>query len=173
MEVFIHVVLELLNSFAKKIHFNNIMLTAFFKLCSDDFAPKVPGSTTWNQVIKQETVVEGYPDVRKTDPLGRVYVVHANSECFHLRILLHVVKGPTSFISLRTFQGITYEKFQGFCQPMYLLEDDTHWESALSEGVLCCSAISFRHLFVKSLAHIFFGTILAKAWLKIYCIADV
>ena len=104
----------------------------------------------------------------KTDVLGRVYVVHPNnSECFHLRILLHVVKGPTSFISLRTFQGITYEKFQGFCKAMYLLEDDTHWEI-----VLCCSATSLRYLFFKSLAHIFFGKIIAKTWLKIYCIAD-
>ena len=90
------------------------MLTAFFKLYSeDDFArtlayDKVPGGTTWNQVTKQETVVERYPDVGKTVALGRVYVAHPNnSDCFHLRILLHVVKGPTSFISLRTFQGIT------------------------------------------------------------------
>ena len=49
------------------------MLTAFFKLCSeDDFArtlayDKVPGGTTWNQVTKQETVVEGYPDVWKNN----------------------------------------------------------------------------------------------------------
>ena len=76
------------------------MLTAFFKLCSeDDFArtlsyDKVPGGTTWNQVTKQETVVEGYPDLEKIVALDRVYVVHANnSDCFHLRILLHVVKG--------------------------------------------------------------------------------
>ena len=27
---------------------------------------------------------------------------------------------------------------------MYLLEDDTHWESTLYEGVLCCSAKSLR-----------------------------
>ena len=83
----------------------------------------------------------------KTDALGRVYVVHANnSEYFHLRILLHVVKGPTSFISLRTFQGITYEIFQGLCKAKDLLEDYTHWESALSEGVLCCSAKSLRYM---------------------------
>ena len=149
---------------------------AFLKICSDDFARKsqvVPRGTTWNQVNKQETVVEGYPDVRKTDALGRVYVVYANSECFYLRILLHVVKGSTSFISLRTFLGITYEKFQRFCKAMYLLEYDTHWESSLYEGVLCYSAKSLRYLFVKSLAHRFFGKIFAKAWLKIYCIADV
>ena len=101
--------------------------------------------------------------MRKTGALGRVYVVHANSECFHLRILLHAVKGYTSFISLRTFQGITYEIFQGFCKAMYLLEDDIHWGSTLSEGVLCCSAKSLRYLFVKSLAHIFFVKIIAKA----------
>ena len=52
----------------------NIILTAFFKLFSeDDFArtladDKVPGGTTWNQVTKQETLVEH----EKTDALGRV-----------------------------------------------------------------------------------------------------
>ena len=61
-----------------------------------------------------------------------------------MRILLHVLKGPTSFISLRTFQGITCEIFQGFCKAMYLLEDDTQWEITLSEAVLCCSAKSLR-----------------------------
>ena len=75
------------------------MLTAFFKLCSeDDFArtlayDKVPGQTTWNQVTKQETVVKGYPDVRKTVALGRGYVVYPkHSYCFHLRRLLHIVR---------------------------------------------------------------------------------
>ena len=97
---------------------------------------------------KQETVVEGYPDVRKTDTLHRVYVVYPkNSECLHLRMLLHVIKGPTSFISLRTFQGITYETFQGVCKAMGLLKDDTQWESTLSEAALCCSAKSLRYLF--------------------------
>ena len=97
------------------------MLTAFFKLCSeDDFArtlayDKIPGGTTLNQVTKQETVVERAKKRRS----GQSQRIHPyNSECFHLRILLHVVKGLTSFISLRTFQGITYEKFQGFCKAM-------------------------------------------------------
>ena len=72
-------------------------------------------------------VVEGYSDVRKTVVLGRVYVIHPNnSECFHLSMLLHVVEDPTSAISLRRFQGITYETFQGVCKAMGLLEDDTH-----------------------------------------------
>ena len=89
-----------------------------------------------------------------------------------MRILLHVVKGPTSFISLCTFQGIIYDICQVFCKAMDLLEDNTHWESTLSEAVLCCSAESLRYLFAKSVTHIFFGKIIAKAWLKIYYIAD-
>ena len=153
---------------------NNIRhVDSIFQIMFRWFCPKVPGGTTWNQVTKQETLVEGYTNVRKTDALGRVYVVHSNSECFHLRILLHAVKSPTSFISLHTFKCITYEKFQGFGKAMYLLEDDTHWESILSEGFVCCSDKSLRYLFVKSLAHIFFGKIIVKAWLKLYCIADV
>jgi hypothetical protein len=68
---------------------------------------------------KLGTVVEGYPDVRKTDALGRVYVFNLNnSKFFHLRMLLHVVKDPTYFISLRTFQGVAYETFQGFSKAM-------------------------------------------------------
>ena len=144
------------------------MLTAFFKLCSeDDFArtlayDKVPGGT---KLLNKKRQLKVILTLRKTVALGRVCVVHANnSDCFHLKILLHVVKGCTSFISLRTFRGITYEKFQGFCKAMYLLEDDTHWESTLYEGDLCCSANSIRY---------FFGKIIAKAWLNIYCIADV
>ncbi|XP_045446746.1 uncharacterized protein LOC123654933 [Melitaea cinxia] len=135
-------------------------LTAFFKLCAeDDFAKtltydKVPAYYTWNQNTKkfqrrkQWAVVLGYPGVRKTDALGRVYVVHPNNaECFHLRLLLHVIKGPTSFRSLRTFEGVTYDTFQGACKAMGLLEDDSHWESTLSEAAICCSPKSLRCLF--------------------------
>ncbi|XP_045456077.1 uncharacterized protein LOC123665891 [Melitaea cinxia] len=135
-------------------------LTAFFKLCAeDDFAKtltydKVPAYYTWNQNTKkfqrrkQGAVVLGYPGVRKTDALGRVYVVHPNNaECFHLRLLLHVIKGPTSFRSLRTFEGVTYDTFQGAYKAMGLLEDDSHWESTLSEAAICCSPKSLRCLF--------------------------
>lgn len=79
----------------------------FFKLCAEDeFAKtydKIPSYYTWNQVgkkfnrRKQGIVVEGYPGVKKTDALSRVYTIHPNNaECFHLRMLLHIVKGPTS-----------------------------------------------------------------------------
>lgn len=135
-------------------------LTAFFKLCAqDDFAKtltydKVPSYYTWNQTSKtfqrrkQGTVVDGFPGVKKTDALGRVYVIHPNnSECFYLRMLLHVVKGPTSFAHLRTEEGVIYSTYQAACKARGLLEDDSHWENTLSESAMCSSPRSLRYLF--------------------------
>ncbi|XP_060846341.1 uncharacterized protein LOC132926006 [Rhopalosiphum padi] len=135
-------------------------LTVFFKLCAkDEFAKtitydKVPNYYTWNQSIKnfqrrkRGTPVENHPGVKKTDTLGRVYVVHPNnSECFYLRMLLHVIKGPISFASLRTVQGVTYDTFQEACKAMGLLEDDLQLENTLSEATVCCTSPSIRYLF--------------------------
>lgn len=135
-------------------------LTAFFKLCAqDDFAKtltydRVPSYYTWNQSSKtfqrrkQGTAVDGFPGIKKTDALGRVYVIHPNnSECFYLRMLLHVVKGPTSFAHLRTVEGVLYDTYQRACKTMGLLEDDSHWENTLSEAAMCNSATSLRNLF--------------------------
>ena len=92
-------------------------LTAFFQLCQqDEFAKtllysQVPRYYTWqtNKVWQRRKTgrpVEGYPGVKSTPALGRVYTVHpGNSECFHLRLLLHTMHGPTSFTELRTVDG--------------------------------------------------------------------
>jgi hypothetical protein len=135
-------------------------LTAFFKLCAEDeFAKtltydKIPSYYTWNQVgkkfnrRKQGTVVEGHHGVKKTDALGRVYTIHPNNtECFHLRMLLHIVKGPTSFQSLRTVQNVIYDTFQGACKALGLLDDESHWKNTLSEASICCTPKSLRCLF--------------------------
>ncbi|KAF8787227.1 hypothetical protein HNY73_008849 [Argiope bruennichi] len=135
----------------------DITLTGFFKLCiADDFSKyltydKVPVYYTWNatnrkfQRRKQSIPVDGYDNVKKSDTLGRVNVIHSiNSECFHLRILLHVVKGPTSFEYLRTVDGITYNTFQAACRAMELLESDSHFENILSEAALYSLPTSLR-----------------------------
>lgn len=135
-------------------------LTAFFKLCAqDEFAKtltydKIPSYYTWNQVgkkfnwRKQGTVVEGHPGVKKTDALGRVYTIHPNNtECFYLRMLLHIDKGPTSFQSLRIVQNFIYDTFQGACKALGLLDDESHWENTLSEASICCRPKPLRCLF--------------------------
>jgi hypothetical protein len=140
-------------------------LTAFFLLCQkDDFAKTllycdVPKYYTWNaseKVFKrrvQGTAVLGYPDVREGDALGRVYTVHPNNfECFFLRLLLHVVRGPTSFEALRTVNGRICATFREACQLHGLLEDDQQWNATMSEAAAAQSPARLRNLFALILA---------------------
>ncbi|UYV71113.1 hypothetical protein LAZ67_8001784, partial [Cordylochernes scorpioides] len=133
-------------------------LTAFFKLCNQDtFARtllycEVPSFYTWtnNKFLgrKQGTPVEGYPGVRKSDVLGRVYTVHpTNAECYYLRLFLFHIRGPCSFQSLRTVEGVIHTTFQMACKALGLLEDDSHWNETLKEASICRNAASVRALF--------------------------
>jgi hypothetical protein len=136
-------------------------LTAFFLLCQkDEFAKTllycdVPKYYTWDasgKVFKrrvQGTAVPGYSNIRATDALGRVYTVHPNNfECFFLRLLLHTVRGPTSFEALRTVNGRTCATFREACQLMGLLEDDAQWDATMAEAATVQSAARLRNLFI-------------------------
>jgi PIF1-like helicase/Helitron helicase-like domain at N-terminus len=136
-------------------------LTAFFQLCiRDDFAKtifyvEVPRYFTWltgNKTWKKRVrggVVEGNDDVRSSPALGRVYTVHPNSgEIFYLRLLLHTIKGPTSFQALRTLaDGTVCATYREACQRRGLLEGDAHWDNSLREASLVHLAPAIRSLF--------------------------
>ena len=131
----------------------NTTLMAFFNLCQvDDFAKnlldhEVPSYYTFAR-RKRETPVEGYPGVKRDPAIGRVYTIHPqNSECFHLRLLLHHVRGPTSFLSLRTVQGQVHPTYHAACRALSLLEDDSHWEEVLTEAAVSNCPRSLRELF--------------------------
>jgi hypothetical protein len=117
----------------------HMTLTAFFHLCRQDAFVKtllycdVPRYYTWNasrkqfQRRKQGSMVEGHPGVWVTQALGHVYTVHpSNSECFYLHMLLHVVRGPTSFTDLKTVNGVVCETYRETCDRLGLLESDAH-----------------------------------------------
>lgn len=133
-------------------------LTAFFHLCTkDNFAKtllycEVPSYYRWldNKFVRRKngTDVNGWPGVKKDDALGRVYTIHPNNaECYYLRLLLHEVRGPTSFSDLKTFNDILYPTYQAACRIRGLLEDDQHCDVTLQEGVLCDSPTRLRNLF--------------------------
>ena len=120
---------------------------AFFDLCKlDPFAKTilycdVPCFYVWNasrkawERRKQGADVEGHPGVKATEALGRVYTVHpSNAECFFLRLLLHIVQGPTSFADLKTVRGQVCETFRDACEKSGLLENDQHWDLTLTEA---------------------------------------
>ncbi|XP_043474367.1 ATP-dependent DNA helicase pif1-like [Leptopilina heterotoma] len=133
---------------------------AFFKLCQvDNFAKtllycEVPSYYTFNKSDgrfvrrKRGKCVTGHIGVFRDPAIGRVYTIHPqNSECFHLRLLLYNVRGPTSFEDIKTVLGKIHPTFKAACKVLGLLEDDVHWEDALREAALCNSSKKLRELF--------------------------
>ncbi|GBP19400.1 hypothetical protein EVAR_12442_1 [Eumeta japonica] len=130
-------------------------LTAFFELCnSDNFAKtllyyEVTHYYTWanNKFSRRKCGedVAGHPGIKKDPALGRVYSVHpSQSECFFLRVLLHHVRGPTSFQDLRTVNGVVKETYQAACREIDLLEDDDQWENILQEASISQRPLKLR-----------------------------
>lgn len=137
-------------------------LTAFFELCkTDNFAKTllycdVPSFYTFNNKKfirrKQGDIIDGYPGIRKSSTIGRVYTVHPNNaECYFLRMLLHQIRGPTCFEDLRTVDGNIYINYRSACKSLGLLEDDQHWKNTLTEAAINEHPHKIRQLFVVML----------------------
>ncbi|XP_046966957.1 uncharacterized protein LOC124534968 [Vanessa cardui] len=139
-------------------------LLAFFELCNTDTFAKtllyneVPLYYTYNKQRgifnrrRRGTPVDGESSIYKEHVIGRVYTVHPNnSECFYLRLLLHTVRGPTSFQELRKVNNIVHPTYQAACRARHLLDNDQHWDNALSEASVSDSPQRLRHLFAVML----------------------
>ena len=133
-------------------------LTEFFVLCQrDNFAKTllymdVPKYYTWRSKSwnrrKQGKDVNGFPGVKEAHILGRVYTVNPRQgECFYLRLLLHNIRGPQSFVHLRTVEGNLCGSFREACLRLGLLEDDNQYHLAMQEAAVSNSASSLRSLF--------------------------
>ena len=128
-------------------------LTEFFALCRvDSFAKTllyadVPKYYTWSR-RKQGTYVAGFAGIKEAHVLGRVYTINScQGECFYLRLLLHHVRGPQSFVDLKTVEGDLCSSFREACFRLGLLEDDNQYHLAMQEAAVSNSAASLRSLF--------------------------
>ncbi|KFM73062.1 hypothetical protein X975_04048, partial [Stegodyphus mimosarum] len=84
--------------------------------------------------------VANWPGVKSSDALGRVYTVYVtNFECFCLRILLHRVRGPTSFKDLKIVNSLAHRTYLEACEAQGLLENDNHWNETMEEAAQCRS----------------------------------
>ena len=102
---------------------------------------------------KKGEVLAGFTDVFSTDALGRIYTVHPHQdECFYLRLLLVNIRGPTSFESLRTVDGVLCATFREACQRLNLLENDAHWDLTLADATVSAPANQIRTLFAIIIA---------------------
>jgi len=133
-------------------------LLAFFDLCkTDDFAKTliyvdVPSYYVWknNRFEKRKRVinVNGWPGIKRDQGLGGVYHIHPNNtECYYIRLLLHEIRGPTSFLKLKTVNGTIQPTYQIASKALGLLEDKRLWDTAMEEAVLYGSPFKLRELF--------------------------
>lgn len=87
-------------------------------------------------------------NIKESNNLSRIYTVNPRDrECYHLRLLLNNVLGPTSFQDLRTVDGIVYDSYQESCLKLELIGDDKEWADAMKESKLCDSPYKMRNLF--------------------------
>lgn len=64
--------------------------------------------------------------------IGRIaHVNPSQGETYYLRMLLHIVKGPTSFSEIRTILGQEYPTFRSACEALGLLGDDQEWSNPI------------------------------------------
>jgi hypothetical protein len=139
-------------------------LTAFFEANAQNKADPT------KMVKAQETLYQNFPQHfvyvktqkqwkvrerhKESPPIGRMYFATPSAgERFYLRTLLTVVKGPTSFEDLRTFEGERYETFREACLARGLLENDNEWIKCLQEAGDMQTGSALRSLFATILLH--------------------
>ena len=94
-------------------------------------------SKTWKR-RKMGEKIKGYY-IHEAETIGRVHTVSPRQgECFFLRILLHTIKGLTSFDALKTVNEVIFKTFLESCQLQGLLEDDNGWHHTMEEADKSC-----------------------------------
>ena len=84
--------------------------------------------------------------------IGRMYNCGpAQGERFYLRMLLTVVRGPTSFEAIRTVDTVLYPTFRAACIALGLLDDDGEWFQYFNESKHFSTSRALRSLFVTTL----------------------
>lgn len=86
--------------------------------------------------------------------VGRMYSVSpTQTELYHLRLLLFIVKEAISFNDLRIVNGELCQSFSATCLALGLIEDDDEWKRAVNEAVGWMMPRQLRRLFVRILLH--------------------
>lgn len=57
-----------------------------------------------------------------------------NKDCYYMRLLLHEVRGPTSYQDLRVVDGVKKPSYKAACRVCGVLNDGEHWHRTLEEA---------------------------------------
>ena len=115
---------------------------------------EIPSFFTWNSKSKKWCPrKQGQPqeDGRlKAETLGRIPTMTLNcrqAELYYLRMLLHHVRGATSFNDLKLCDSVVCETFEEACRKLDLLEDDTETDRVMEESASIRFGSELREVF--------------------------
>ncbi|XP_039780730.1 uncharacterized protein LOC120648010 [Panicum virgatum] len=124
------------------------MLTEFFRMNSEDpnarryLYREFSEHYTWNKSKKV------WSTRKRSYQIGRlVYAYPSEGERFYLQVLLNHVRGPASFISIRTVRGVVSPIFRECCEKLGLVETDRSLDNALSEAIVFQMPCALRRMF--------------------------
>lgn len=107
---------------------------------------ELPNHYVWNKQYLKWTKQKTNTGIRV---IGRMYSVSpSDRERFFLRLLLLNRKNITSFVDMRTINGITYESFERTAIVLGLVENDNVWLNCLLEAAVKDTPYQLRNLFV-------------------------
>ncbi|KAF7807335.1 uncharacterized protein G2W53_039496 [Senna tora] len=86
--------------------------------------------------------------------IGRLfYVALGVVELHYPRVLLTIVKGPTSFEDIRTINGVLHPTYKDVCYALGLLDDDKEYIDGITEASRWSSGVYLRKLFSTLFIH--------------------